>query len=118
MVLNNSINEPGRIIVDVRGQDEVDAGNLGESATNWIHIPEKEVIPALKLGASDFLTKYGVDIPAKSAKVIVHCKSGSEGGRSARAAAAFKDAGYDAEYYPGGYLKWKENFVPVTLPLP
>lgn len=102
-VLNNAINETGWFIIDVRNKNELERDGLIE-AKNWKHIPEADLDGALDQIPSDV-------------KIVCHCKSGSSGGRSSRAAALLKSKGFDAQYYPGGYLKWKDNFTAVTLPL-
>ena len=102
-ILNNAINEPGWFILDVRYPNELERdGSI--KATNWANIPEASVEEKIS------------QIP-NNVKIVVHCKSGSNGGRSSRAAELLKSKGYDAEFYPGGYFKWKDIFTATTLPL-
>ena len=73
-------------------------------ADNWANIPEASVEEKIS------------EIP-NNVKIVVHCKSGSDGGRSSRAAELLKSKGYNAQFYPGGYFKWKDHFTATPLPL-
>ena len=59
---------------------------------------------------------YGLAKFSKDTKLVVHCKSGSASGRSFRGADQLKSAGFNAEFYPGGFLGWQDKFTAKTLP--
>lgn len=83
-------------IVDVRGQDEF-TGELG-------HIAGAQLI------VLDTLPEHVDELP-KDGTIVFVCKSG---GRSARATAFAKDAGYEHVYnMKGGMLAWNSLGLPV-----
>lgn len=116
--MNDAINEPGSLIVDVRNADELERdGNFGAMGVeNWVHIPRNDIESAVKLSDADFQAKYSCNKFTNDLKIVVHCKSGTETGRSAQAADILKGAGYNAVFAPGGILGWKEKFSASTLP--
>ena len=77
------------LILDVREQDEYDAG----------HIPGAVLLP---VGSIDEESAAGV-IPEKDTTLLVYCRSGS---RSKKAAKALAGLGYTAVYEMGGILTW------------
>ena len=81
-------NEEGYIILDVREQDEYDAG----------HIPEAILIPYTQIGekANEVLTD-------KKQLILVYCRSGR---RSKLAAEALVEQGYTNIKEFGGIIDW------------
>ena len=77
------------ILLDVREQDEYDAG----------HIPGAILLP---VGMIDEETAAGV-IPEKDTIVLVYCRSGN---RSKTASAALAELGYTQVYEFGGIKDW------------
>ena len=77
------------IILDVREQDEFDAG----------HIPDAVLLP---VGTITEATAAAV-IPKKDSVVLVYCRSGN---RSKTASAALADLGYTGIYEFGGINTW------------
>ena len=77
------------LILDVREQDEYDAG----------HIPGAVLLP---VGSIDEESAAGV-IPEKDTTLLVYCRSGS---RSKQAAKALAGLGYTPVYEMGGILTW------------
>ena len=77
------------IILDVREQDEFDAG----------HIPDAVLLP---VGTITEATAAAV-IPKKDSVVLVYCRSGN---RSKTASAALVDLGYTGIYEFGGLNTW------------
>jgi len=75
-------------LVDVREQDEWDAG----------HAPQAQLLPLSELGSR-------VDEVPSSGEVLVVCHAGV---RSARATAALRRAGLSAVNVEGGMLAWRE----------
>ena len=81
-------NEEGYIILDVREQDEYDAG----------HIPEAILIPYTQIGE-----KANEMLPDKDQLILVYCRSGR---RSKIAAEALVELGYTNIKEFGGIIDW------------
>lgn len=81
--------QPDAVILDVREQDEYDAG----------HIPVAELLP---VGTINEETASSV-IPEKGTMVLVYCRSGN---RSKTASQALVDLGYTQIYEFGGIKDW------------
>ena len=81
--------QPDAVILDVREQDEYDAG----------HIPGAVL---LSVGTIDEETAASA-IPEKDTVVLVYCRSGN---RSKKASQALADLGYTAIYEFGGISTW------------
>jgi rhodanese-related sulfurtransferase len=86
----------GAQLVDVRQDDEYDAGRIAGS----LHI-ELDRLPS-EAAAID-----------RDRQVVFYCRSGS---RSALATQAFRAAGYQAHNLTGGLLAWKERGLPLEPP--
>jgi rhodanese-related sulfurtransferase len=84
--------DAGAQIVDVRSQDEFDAG----------HIPAARHVPLERLEGDPGLDR---DQP-----VVLYCRSGE---RSGMAADAFAASGFDAHSIEGGLLAWSEAGLPL-----
>ncbi len=84
----------GTTLLDVREQDEWDAGH----APGAVHIPLGELVD--RVG----------ELPA-DARLLVVCHSG---GRSARAMAWLNQAGHDAVNLDGGMVDWARAGLPVV----
>lgn len=84
---------PGTTLLDVREQDEWDAGH----APGALHIPLGE------------LPRRIAEIPVDG-RIVVVCRSGS---RSARATAWLEQGGYEAANLDGGMLAWAGAGLPV-----
>ena len=80
--------EDGHIIVDVRRQDEYDAG----------HIPGAVLVPNEIIG-----TEQPEQLPDKNQVLLVYCRSGR---RSKEAAQKLADMGYTNVYEFGGIIDW------------
>ena len=80
--------EVGYIILDVREQDEYDAG----------HIPEAILIPYTQIGG-----KANEMLPDKDQLILVYCRSGR---RSKLAAEALVELGYTNIKEFGGIIDW------------
>ena len=80
-------------VLDVRNQSEFDAGHLPGAA----HTPYTRLADALQ------------ELP-EHRKILVNCKAG---GRSARASAYLKRAGYDVTNLAGGFDAWSAAGAPV-----
>jgi hydroxyacylglutathione hydrolase/adenylyltransferase/sulfurtransferase len=83
----------GAALVDVRGEDEHDAG----------HIAGDRLIPFDRL--KDEAGSLPQDQP-----VVLYCRSGD---RSGAAVQALRASGYDAYSIEGGLLGWTENGLPI-----
>ncbi|HZK06434.1 MAG TPA: rhodanese-like domain-containing protein [Actinomycetaceae bacterium] len=95
-VADLDITEPvpeGTVVVDVREQDEWDAGHVPDA----VHIPMSELAQRVR------------ELP--EAPLLVICRSG---GRSARAVSWLRQFGYDATNLGGGTLAWAERRLPVV----
>jgi rhodanese-related sulfurtransferase len=84
----------GSVLLDVREQDEWDAGHAPQA----LHIPLAEL--------PDRVGELPEDVRA-----IVVCHSG---GRSARATAWLTQGGYDAVNLDGGMIAWARAGLPVV----
>jgi rhodanese-related sulfurtransferase len=84
----------GALILDVREQDEWDAGHIGGA----VHIPLADVPARLD------------EVPDDD-RLIVVCRSG---GRSARAVAWLGENGYDAANLEGGMGAWVDAGRPIV----
>ncbi|OIQ79506.1 putative adenylyltransferase/sulfurtransferase MoeZ [mine drainage metagenome] len=85
---------PGTTLLDVREQDEWDAGHAPGA---W-HIPLGE------------LPRRVSELPVEG-RILVVCRSGS---RSARATAWLEQVGYDAANLDGGMVAWAGAGLPVV----
>ena len=85
-----------QIIVDVRRQDEYDAG----------HIPGAVLIPNESIG-----TERPEALPDLDQIILVYCRSGN---RSKQAAQKLADMGYTNVYEFGGIIDWTEDIVTDT----
>jgi rhodanese-related sulfurtransferase len=85
--------EAGAPAIDVRADDEWEAGHI-EGAR---HVPFEE------LGAET----AGIE---RNGPVVFYCRGGE---RSATAAAAFGEAGFDAHSIEGGLVAWAEAGLPM-----
>ena len=83
----------GVIIVDVRRQDEYDAG----------HIPNAILIPNESIGNTEI-----VELPNKDAVILVYCRTGV---RAKEAAGKLADLGYTNIYDFGGITTWPYDTV-------
>lgn len=81
--------DDGHIIVDVRRQDEYDAG----------HIPEAVLIPNESIS-----TEPPAELPDKEQIILVYCRSGR---RSKEASQKLADMGYKNVYEFGGIITWQ-----------
>ena len=89
-----SMVEGGATLLDVRHQDEWDAG----------HAPTAILVPLDQLG--DRYTELPTDEP-----IVVICRSGA---RSARATEALVSAGYNAVNLAGGMKAWVADGLPCV----
>ena len=85
--------DDGHIIVDVRRQDEFDAG----------HIPDAVCIPNESIG-----TQQPEELPDREQIILVYCRSGR---RSKEAAKKLFDMGYTRVYEFGGIIDWTGEVV-------
>lgn len=81
------------IILDVRTQDEYDAGHISG---------------AIRLESADFEAKAVTVLPDKDATILVYCRSGN---RSKTASGMLIDLGYTAVYDFGGIIDWPYETV-------
>ena len=80
--------EDGHVILDVRRQDEYDAG----------HIPGAILIPNESIG-----TERPEELPDLDQIILIYCRSGN---RSKQAAKKLADLGYTNVYEFGGINEW------------
>ena len=80
--------DDGHVIVDVRRQDEYDAG----------HIPGAILIPNESIG-----TSRPAELPDPDQIILIYCRSGN---RSKQAAQKLADMGYKNIYEFGGIKTW------------
>ena len=85
--------DDGHIVVDVRRQDEYDAG----------HIPGAILIPNEIIG-----TERPADLPDLDQVILIYCRSGR---RSKEAAQKLADMGYTNIYEFGGIIDWTGEVV-------
>ncbi|MBR6089168.1 MAG: rhodanese-like domain-containing protein [Anaerolineaceae bacterium] len=83
----------GHMIVDVRRQDEYDAG----------HIPGAILIPNESIG-----TTRPEELPDLKQIILVYCRSGN---RSAQASQKLADMGYKNVFDFGGIMTWTGEVV-------
>ncbi len=88
--------EPGVIVLDVRMQQEYDAG----------HIANAVLLPLPLIEAGD--AAVGKALPDKEAEILVYCRSGR---RSAIAANALINMGYTNVFDFGGINDWPYEVV-------
>jgi rhodanese-related sulfurtransferase len=87
----NGLEAAGEVqLVDVRTQEERDAGRIG---TDTAHIPFEELLT--RAGELD-----------RERPIVFYCRVGE---RSAAAADAFAASGYDASSLAGGIVAWQES---------
>lgn len=87
------IKDDGHIVVDVRRQDEYDAG----------HIPGAILIPNESIG-----TQPPEELPDLDQIILIYCRSGN---RSKQAAQKLSDMGYTNIYEFGGINTWTGEIV-------
>ena len=85
--------DDGHLVVDVRRQDEFDAG----------HIPGAVCIPNESIGAEP-----PAELPDLDQILLIYCRSGN---RSKQAAQKLFDLGYTRVYEFGGILDWTGSVV-------
>lgn len=85
--------DDGHVIVDVRRQDEYDAG----------HIPGAVLIPNESIG-----TEQPEELPDLNQIILIYCRSGN---RSKQAAQKLFDMGYTNIYEFGGIIDWTGEVV-------
>lgn len=85
--------DDGHVIVDVRRQDEYDAG----------HIPGAILIPNESIG-----TEQPEELPDPDQIILIYCRSGN---RSKQAAQKLFDMGYTNIYEFGGIIDWTGEIV-------
>ena len=85
--------DDGHVVVDVRRQDEYDAG----------HIPGAILIPNESIG-----TERPEELPDPDQIILVYCRSGN---RSKQAAQKLFDMGYTNIYEFGGITDWTGEIV-------
>ena len=90
--------DDGHIIVDVRRQDEYDAG----------HIPGAILIPNESIG-----TEQLEELPDLNQVILIYCRSGN---RSKQAAQKLFDMGYTNIYEFGGIIDWTGEIVTDEAP--
>ena len=85
--------DDGHVIVDVRRQDEYDAG----------HIPGAILIPNESIG-----TEQPEELPDLEQVILIYCRSGN---RSKQAAQKLFEMGYTRIYEFGGIIDWTGEIV-------
>ncbi|MBQ7736913.1 MAG: rhodanese-like domain-containing protein [Oscillospiraceae bacterium] len=85
--------DDGHVIVDVRRQDEYDAG----------HIPGAILIPNESIG-----TEPPAELPDLEQVILIYCRSGN---RSRQASQKLADMGYVNVYEFGGIIDWTGEVV-------
>jgi len=81
------------IVLDVRTQEEYDAGHIAE---------------AIRLESADFETEAATVLPDKDATILVYCRSGN---RSKTASKMLLELGYTNVYDFGGINDWPYETV-------
>ena len=89
--------DDGHVIVDVRRQDEYDAG----------HIPGAICIPNESIG-----TEPPEELPDRNQVILIYCRSGN---RSKQAAEKLGKMGYYRVYEFGGIIDWKGEIVTTDV---
>jgi rhodanese-related sulfurtransferase len=85
--------ESGAALIDVRAADEYEAGHLAGAR----HVPLE------RLSAES----AGIE---RNGPVVFYCRGGE---RSATAAAAFEESGFDAHSIEGGLVAWAQAGLPL-----
>ena len=85
--------DDGHVVVDVRRQDEYDAG----------HIPGAILIPNESIGS-----QQPAELPDLDQIILIYCRSGN---RSKQAAQKLFDMGYTNVYEFGGIIDWTGDVV-------
>ena len=85
--------DDGHIVVDVRRQDEYDAG----------HIPGAILLPNESIG-----TELPAELPDLEQIILIYCRSGN---RSKQASQKLADMGYTNVYEFGGIIDWPYEIV-------
>jgi thiosulfate/3-mercaptopyruvate sulfurtransferase len=94
-------------LIDVRTEVEFTGAGGYPCCARHGHIPGARHIPVEEiLDARDLRALVG---EPEGAELVVYCHSG---GRSARAAAALRAAGYDARNYSGSWHEWSHRAEP------
>ncbi|OLY83639.1 putative thiosulfate sulfurtransferase, mitochondrial [Smittium mucronatum] len=103
-----SSGQSSNILIDVRGKDEFDAGNIPTSH----NIPVAEIKSAFELDDASFKSKYGFDKPHKNdpkQHIVLYCMSGI---RSKKSAGEIGSLGYtdNVLVYTNGWSEYgKKN---------
>ena len=102
--VERELQEGDAVLVDLREPDELEAnGRIPGS----VHVPR-----GMLEFRADPASPYHQEPLDPSKRVILHCASG---GRSALAAAALQEMGYDrVAHLDGGFTGWKEAGKPVA----
>ena len=87
---------PAIVILDVRTQEEFDAG----------HIPDAVLLPVDLIEAKS--AEIAKVLPDKDAEILVYCRSGK---RAHRASQALADMGYTNIEHIGGIMDWPYEIV-------
>ena len=96
-------------LIDVRTGAEFSGAGGYPCCARHGHIPGARHIPVEEiLGAEDV---RGLVAEPEGAEIVVYCHSGS---RSARAAAALREAGYNARNYEGSWHEWSRSPLAVS----
>jgi len=88
-------------VIDVRTEAEYSGAGGYPCCARHGHIPGARHVPVEDILEADDVSAL-VGEP-EGAEVVVYCHSG---GRSARAAGALRDAGYNARNYAGSWHEW------------
>ncbi|TID14952.1 hypothetical protein CANINC_004623 [Pichia inconspicua] len=105
-------NDPNYIIVDVRENDEFEAGHIPHA----INLPCKSSPGALGLDPEEFKLTFGFDKPSKDKTLVFYCLAG------VRAAISEELAGtFDYEHrlnYSGSFKDWINHNGEIEYPQP
>lgn len=102
-VVNSSREESGYVIIDVRGQDEIQYTGKLDDVVETLPLPYIAQ-GALAMDEEDFKEQFGFDKPALDETLVFTCKAGI---RSQQAGQLAKMAGYsDIVDYMGGSNDW------------
>lgn len=105
-----SSNDPKYVIIDVRENDEYNAGHI----QNSINLPYKSSPNALGLSAETFKSMFGIDKPSFNQTLVIYCRSGGRAVHSEKLAMKF---GYKNRLvYAGSFLDWCANNGKVVTP--